>query len=101
MKKKIYEAILVSACAGILSTMAPGCRNLGNGKVDIPEFELGLTDASGQEYAIANDADGLHIQGKYYSPRTGLTYVVTEDGGFEVRDPLGNTLRLKLDPEND
>ena len=98
MKKLLYIG-LISVCIGLIQGCAMLDKYFGNndGEFDMPAIELILVDGSGGEYMVSYDPEtGIAIAGQYTSAKTGLTYTVTPDGGFEVSDPLGNTFRLIL-----
>ena len=90
--KWLYTMVVFAVLTGIV-----GCQSIGNGKLDIPEINIGYVGEDGTPYTLAYDKEtGLVVEGKYTSPKTGLVYEITQEGGFVVTDPrTGLNIRLK------
>lgn len=105
MKKTSYLKLV----AGLILVIGlTGCATLqswfdwdGNGRIDplaylaSADVTIGWEDANGVPFSIATDENGLHIEGQFTSPKTGLTYGLTEDGGFTITDPNGFQIQIK------
>lgn len=92
MVKRFAGLVLFAFLLGLVAS----CGTLGNGKVDLPAYDvaLALVLPSGEHIELATDGNGVRVAGKYVSPRTGITYEVDPEGTITATDALGNQVRL-------
>lgn len=105
--KKIMSsvcAVFTVAMLGVLVVGSVGCSMLdfnGDGRFDpvtylaSVDIDVAWSGDDGSPYQIAVDENGVRLAGKFTSPKTGLTYALTETGGFTITDPNGIQVRIK------
>ena len=77
-------------------TIIAGCGTLGNGKLDIPEVEVGWVSPTGTEYHFGYDKEtGIAIEGAYTDPNTGIKFVI-KDSVLTATHPTGVVVRYNL-----